>query len=88
MKEKADRPGSFLDVPDMKYRLFGKSRLRVSEIVLGTMTFGTDWGWGADEKECRGMFDLFAEMGGNFIDTANRYTEGSSERIVGGCIKI
>ncbi len=71
----------------MKYRLFGKSGLRVSEIALGTMTFGTDWGWGADEKECRAMFDLFADMGGNFIDTANRYTEGSSEQIVGACIK-
>ena len=71
----------------MNYKLFGNSGLRVSEVSLGTITFGTDWGWGADEKECRSMFDAYAEMGGNFIDTANRYTEGSSERIVGDCIK-
>ncbi|MFO8029580.1 MAG: aldo/keto reductase [Cyclonatronaceae bacterium] len=71
----------------MKYKLFGNSGLRVSEVSLGTITFGTDWGWGADEKECRNMFDTYAQAGGNFIDTANRYTEGSSERIVGDCIK-
>ena len=71
----------------MNYKLFGNSGLRVSEVSLGTITFGTDWGWGADEKECRSMFDAYADMGGNFIDTANRYTEGSSERIVGDCIK-
>jgi aryl-alcohol dehydrogenase-like predicted oxidoreductase len=71
----------------MKYKLFGNSGLRVSEVSLGTITFGTDWGWGADAKECRSMFNAYAEAGGNFIDTANRYTEGSSERIVGECIK-
>jgi len=70
----------------MQYKLFGNSGLRVSEVSLGTITFGTDWGWGADEKECRRMIDTYAEAGGNFIDTANRYTEGSSERIVGECI--
>jgi aryl-alcohol dehydrogenase-like predicted oxidoreductase len=67
----------------MKYKLFGKSGLRVSEICLGTMTFGEEWGWGADKKECRRMFDAFREAGGNFIDTANRYTEGTSERFIG-----
>jgi aryl-alcohol dehydrogenase-like predicted oxidoreductase len=67
----------------MKYKLFGKSGLRVSEICLGTMTFGEEWGWGADKKECRRMFDTFREAGGNFIDTANRYTEGTSERFLG-----
>jgi aryl-alcohol dehydrogenase-like predicted oxidoreductase len=67
----------------MNYRLFGRSGLRVSELALGTMTFGTDWGWGADRDQCRKMFDLFAEAGGNFIDTANNYTGGTSERIVG-----
>ncbi len=70
----------------MQYKLFGNSGLRVSEVSLGTITFGTDWGWGADEKVCRRMIDTYAEAGGNFIDTANRYTEGSSERIVGECI--
>jgi aryl-alcohol dehydrogenase-like predicted oxidoreductase len=47
------------------------------------MTFGTDWGWGADRDECRKMFDAYAEAGGNFVDTANNYTNGTSERIVG-----
>ncbi|HEX7149000.1 MAG TPA: aldo/keto reductase, partial [Actinomycetota bacterium] len=67
----------------MNYRLFGRSGLRVSELALGTMTFGTDWGWGADRDECRKMFDTYAEAGGNFVDTANNYTNGTSERIVG-----
>lgn len=70
----------------MDYRLLGRSGLRVSELCLGTMTFGKEWGWGADEAESRAMFDAFAEAGGNFIDTANRYTEGTSERIVGDLI--
>jgi aryl-alcohol dehydrogenase-like predicted oxidoreductase len=67
----------------MRYRLFGRSGLRVSELALGTMTFGTDWGWGADRDECRKMFDVYAGAGGNFVDTANNYTNGTSERIVG-----
>lgn len=67
----------------MKYRLFGKSGLRVSEIALGTMTFGPEWGWGADREESRKIFDAYAAAGGNFIDTANRYTEGTSEKFVG-----
>jgi aryl-alcohol dehydrogenase-like predicted oxidoreductase len=67
----------------MRYRLFGRSGLRVSELALGTMTFGTDWGWGADRDECRRLFDAYAEAGGNFVDTANNYTDGTSERIVG-----
>jgi aryl-alcohol dehydrogenase-like predicted oxidoreductase len=67
----------------MNYRLFGPTGLRVSELALGTMTFGEEWGWGAPQDECRRMFDAFAAAGGNFIDTANRYTEGTSERFVG-----
>jgi aryl-alcohol dehydrogenase-like predicted oxidoreductase len=67
----------------MRYRLLGRSGLRVSEAALGTMTFGEDWGWGAPEDECRRIFDRFVEAGGNFVDTANNYTNGSSERIVG-----
>ncbi|MET9080068.1 aldo/keto reductase [Streptomyces sp. NPDC004232] len=67
----------------MRYRLLGRTGLRVSEAFLGTMTFGEDWGWGAPVEECRAMFSAYAEAGGNVIDTANRYTEGSSERIVG-----
>lgn len=69
------------------YRLLGRSGLRVSPLCLGTMTFGTEWGWGADKDECRRMFDLYCERGGNFIDTANRYTDGTSEMIVGELIK-
>ena len=67
----------------VKYRLFGGSGLRVSELFLGTMTFGEEWGWGAPPEECRRMFDAYAEAGGNVIDTAVNYTDGASERIVG-----
>ncbi|GFE87605.1 aldo/keto reductase [Steroidobacter agaridevorans] len=65
------------------YRLLGRSGLRVSPLALGTMTFGTDWGWGADIDEARRILDAYVERGGNFIDTANQYTNGSSERFVG-----
>lgn len=65
------------------YRLLGRSGLRVSPLALGTMTFGTDWGWGADESQARQIFDTYIERGGNFIDTANQYTNGTSERFVG-----
>ncbi len=70
----------------MQYKLLGHSGLRVSELSLGTMTFGSDWGWGADRDESKKQFDLYASLGGNFIDTANRYTEGSSERLIGDFI--
>ncbi len=72
----------------MKYKLLGKSGLRVSELCLGTMTFGDDWGWGAPKEESRKMFDAFAEgAGGNFIDTACNYTNGTSEIFVGEFVK-
>ena len=67
----------------MKYKLLGKSGLRVSEICLGTMTFGEEWGWGATKAESKKIFDAYASAGGNFIDTANLYTNGSSEKFVG-----
>jgi aryl-alcohol dehydrogenase-like predicted oxidoreductase len=67
----------------MRYRLLGRSGLRVSELCLGTMTFGEDWGWGANKDESRRMFDAFAEAGGNFLDTADGYTNGTSERMLG-----
>ncbi len=70
----------------MRYKLLGRSGLRVSELALGTMTFGEEWGWGASKEESRRIFDAFAEAGGTFIDTANRYTEGTSERFVGDFI--
>lgn len=71
----------------MKLRLLGTSGLRVSELCLGTMTFGEDWGWGADKAASRRIFDVFAEAGGNFIDTSNNYTNGTSEKLVGEFIK-
>lgn len=67
----------------MRYKLLGKSGLRVSELSLGTMTFGPDWGWGADKETSKQIFDAYANAGGNFIDTANRYTNGTSEKYVG-----
>jgi aryl-alcohol dehydrogenase-like predicted oxidoreductase len=66
----------------MKYFLLGKSGLRVSEICLGTMTFGKEWGWGASKEESRKIFDAYVDAGGNFIDTANIYTDGTSEKYV------
>ena len=67
----------------MQYKLLGKSGLRVSELCLGTMTFGEDWGWGASKEESKKIYDVFREAGGNFIDTANIYTNGTSEKFVG-----
>lgn len=67
----------------MKYKLFGRSGMRVSEICLGTMTFGLEWGWGSDKESSKKVFDTYTNAGGNFIDTANRYTEGTSEEYVG-----
>ena len=67
----------------MRYRLLGNSGLRVSEAALGTMTFGEDWGWGAPKEEARKVYDAFREAGGNFIDTANIYTHGTSETFLG-----
>ena len=71
----------------MKYRVLGRSGLKVSEICLGTMTFGEDWGFGASKEESRRQFDAFAGKGGNFIDTANVYTKGTSERFVGEFVR-
>jgi len=67
--------------------LLGKSGLRVSNACLGTMTFGTEWGYGATAEESKLLFERFLVTGGNFFDTANRYTEGSSERILGALIR-
>lgn len=65
------------------HRLLGRSGLRVSPLALGTMTFGSDWGWGADWDETKAIFDAYVEHGGNFIDTANAYTNGTAEQMVG-----
>ncbi len=66
-----------------RYRLLGNSGLRVSPLCLGAMTFGTEWGIGADLAESRRILDAFADRGGNFIDTANNYSNGSSESFLG-----
>ena len=67
----------------MNYKLLGRSGLKVSELCLGTMGFGKEWNWGADKETSLKILDAYASNGGNFIDTANRYTEGTSEKIIG-----
>ncbi len=67
----------------MQYKLLGATGLRVSELCLGAMTFGEDWDWGANKDVSRAVFEAFAEAGGNFIDTANVYTNGTSEKMLG-----
>ena len=71
----------------MRYRLLGRSGLRVSELCLGAMVFGDQRGaWGASREEAAAIVHSFAQVGGNFIDTANHYAGGESERIVGELI--
>lgn len=67
----------------MRYKLLGNTGLRVSELCLGAMTFGEEWGWGSSKEESRRIFRRFLDEGGNFVDTANLYTNGTSERYVG-----
>jgi aryl-alcohol dehydrogenase-like predicted oxidoreductase len=71
----------------VKYRLLGKSGLRVSEAALGTMTFGNEWGWGSPKAEAQKVYETYRDAGGNFIDTANFYTGGTSEKFVGEFIQ-
>jgi|GEM_PF-1451230 len=71
----------------MKYTTLGrKSGLRVSELALGTGNFGTGWGHGAEPAEAKKIFDMYANAGGNFIDTANVYQFGQSETLLGDFI--
>src|SRR5687768_12716677 len=67
----------------MKQKILGPTGLRVSELCLGTMTFGEDFGWGSPVEESRKVFHTFLDKGGNFIDTADFYTNGHSESIIG-----
>jgi aryl-alcohol dehydrogenase-like predicted oxidoreductase len=67
----------------MRQRLLGRSGMRVSELCLGTMTFGTGRGGGVEEAACREIYAAYREAGGNFVDTADIYTGGESESIVG-----
>ena len=69
-----------------EYKTLGRSGLRVSPLCLGTMTFGTEWGWGVEQGLARSLFDRYTEAGGNFIDTADGYTAGKSEEMVGSFI--
>jgi aryl-alcohol dehydrogenase-like predicted oxidoreductase len=71
----------------MRYRLLGNSGLRVSEAALGALTFGEESGWGSSKDEARMVYDAFREAGGNFIDTANIYTNGTSESRLGEFMK-
>lgn len=67
----------------MEYRRLGKSGVKVSEICLGTMTFGH----GADEAESNRMVNLACDAGVNFFDTANSYADGESEVLLGKALK-
>jgi aryl-alcohol dehydrogenase-like predicted oxidoreductase len=67
----------------MNYKLLGRSGLKVSELCLGTMGFGTENGWGADKETSFAIMDAYASAGGNFLDTANIYKLGTSEKIIG-----
>ncbi|MEM8709366.1 MAG: aldo/keto reductase [Planctomycetota bacterium] len=71
----------------MNYYTLGRTGLRVSRLALGTMTFGDDWGWGAGEDTARQLFDAYVDAGGNFFDTADLYTNGRSEEMLGAFIK-
>ena len=66
-----------------EYVLLGRSGVRVSSLCLGTMTFGTEWGWGSPAATARRILDRYLEAGGNFIDTADGYTNGKSEELLG-----
>ena len=70
-------------MPLNHYVTLGRSGLRVSPFCLGAMTFGEEWGFGSDERVSTQILDHYIEQGGNFIDTANLYTAGHSERILG-----
>ncbi len=70
----------------MNYKTLGRSGLKVSPLCLGGMTLGDDWGWGATAAESEKIINRFMEAGGNFIDTANVYTNGHSEKIIGDTV--
>ena len=73
-------------MPLNSYVTLGRSGLRVSPFCLGAMTFGEDWGWGATPEGSSKIIGTFLERGGNFVDTANFYTKGHSEKIIGDFI--
>ena len=67
----------------MEFYTLGNSGLKVTRLALGTMTFGTEWGWGADKEAARAIFNAYVDAGGNFFDTADAYTSGTSETWLG-----
>lgn len=67
----------------MKYQLLGKSGLQVAELCLGAMTFGEEWGFGDSKDQSHKIFNACVDNGGNFINTPNKYTEGTSEKYIG-----
>lgn len=71
------------DIELNTYRLLGNTGLRVSPVCLGTMTFGESWGWGSSYSDSQAVLDYYLDCGGNFIDTANYYTNGESEEFLG-----
>lgn len=71
----------------MDYTLFGRTGLRVSQLVLGTGNFGTGWGHGSDPDESAAIFHAYADAGGNFIDTADTYQFGQSEELLGSLLR-
>jgi aryl-alcohol dehydrogenase-like predicted oxidoreductase len=79
--------GQELPMPLTYFNLLGRSGLKVSPLCLGTMTFGTEWGWGSAEDTARQIFNAYLDAGGNFIDTANGYTGGTSETLLGKFIR-
>ena len=70
----------------MDYHLLGRSGLRTARVALGTMTFGDDWGWGAPRDTCARLLDAYLDAGGNHVDSADFYTNGASETILGELI--
>ncbi|AZQ45141.1 aldo/keto reductase [Nonlabens ponticola] len=66
-----------------KYYTLGKTGLKVSRLALGTMTFGKEWGWGNEKEAAQQIFDYYLDHGGNFVDTADMYTGGTSEEFIG-----
>ncbi|MFC4029886.1 aldo/keto reductase [Streptomyces polygonati] len=67
----------------MRYKVLGKTGVRISELALGTVTFGEEWGWGAPRETSARILEAYADAGGNVIDTADHYTDGASESILG-----
>ena len=71
----------------MRYTLLGKTGLRVSELSLGTMTFGDNLSWGVSKDISSRILERYADAGGNFIDTANKYADGQSEEYLGELLR-